>query len=134
MLKESYKSNKSLIKTTVICCAIGTAAAIILMAAFAMAVVFFQIDRSYAAPLATVSVAAGCFVSSFTGGKKIGKKGYLFGLLNGGAVFIIITLIALIVSGWSFSLNTVFHLVILVMASVAGGILGVNKIRNKKYI
>ena len=39
MLKESYNSNKSHIKTTVICCAIGAAAAIVLMAAFAMAVV-----------------------------------------------------------------------------------------------
>ncbi len=134
MLKENRKNNKKFIKLTVISLVIGAVLSVALMALFAMLIVLFQIDRSYASPLATVSIAAGCFAASFMGGRKIGKNGYLFGLINGVGVFLTITLIALLISDWDFGLNTVFHFVILTMASVAGGIMGVNRIKSKKYI
>ena len=134
MYEEKIKKENSLLKSVLIASALGVITTVFLMLIFAAAIVVFQLDRAYAAPLVTVSVAIGSMVSSFFCGKKIGKNGYLIGLLNGAAVFTLVLLISLIVSNWKFTSNTIFHFIIILTASTAGGIFGVNKKSSKKYI
>ena len=134
MYEEKIKKENTLVKTILISSALGAIATVALMLIFAMVIVLLQLDRAYSAPLATVSIAIGSMLSSYYCGRKVSKNGYLIGLANGVAVFALILLISLIVSDWSFSLNTIFHLIIILTASTAGGIFGVNKKSSKKYI
>lgn len=134
MYEEKIKRERTLSKTVLISSIIGTIATILLMLIFAAVIVMFQLDRAYAAPLSTVSIAIGSMVSSYFCGRKITKNGYLIGLLNGVAVFVLILIVSLIVSDWKVSANTIFHLIIILTASTAGGIFGVNKKSSKKYI
>jgi putative membrane protein (TIGR04086 family) len=134
MYEEKIKKENTLVKTILISSALGAIATVALMLIFAMVIVLLQLDRAYSAPLATVSIAIGSMLSSYYCGRKVSKNGYLIGLANGAAVFALILLISLIVSDWSFSLNTIFHLIIILTASTAGGIFGVNKKSSKKYI
>ena len=71
-------------------------------------------------------------VTSFITAKKTGEKGYLTGIIIGSVVFIVITLFSLIM-GNNLSLNTLFHFIIIMLSSIVGGIMGVNK-KSKKYI
>lgn len=103
------------------------------MLVFSIVLLFLNIDRAYATPFATISIAIGSFIASRYTSKKIGDKGYLIGIIIGTVVFIVITLLSLII-GNSLSLNTLFHFIIIILASTVGGITGVNQNNHKKYI
>lgn len=133
MLNDFFKKNNDskkfyYIKGT----ALGVLATVIFMLIFAAVLLFFNIDRLYATPFATISIAIGGFVASFYTAKNIGDKGYLVGLIIGTVVFLVITLLS-IIFGNGFSINTLFHFIIIILSSLVGGILGVNN-KHKKYI
>lgn len=110
---------------------IGVLLTLALMLFFSALLLFFNIDRDFAAPFATISVAIGGFVSSYIIAKKIKDNGYIIGAINGFVLFFVITLISLIL-GNSLTLNTLFHFIIFMLSSMVGGIVGVNK--NNRYI
>ena len=87
---------------------IGVLSSLAVMLIFAAMLLFFDIDRAYATPFATISVAVGSYVASCITAKKIGDKGYMIGLIIGSVIFVAITVISLFV-GNSLSLNTLFH-------------------------
>ena len=111
----------------------GVVVSLIVMLIFSAALLLFNIDRAYATPFATISVGIGSFFASQITAKKIGDKGYIIGLIIGLVVFFLITLLSLIL-GNGLSLNTLFHFIIIMLSSLAGGITGVNSGKTKKYI
>ena len=112
---------------------LGVLVCLVMMLIFSAVLLFLNIDRAYATPFATVSVAIGCFIAARHTAKKIGDKGYLVGLIIGSVVFTAITALSLIL-GNGLSINTLFHFIIMMLSSLVGGITGVNKNKNKKYI
>lgn len=112
---------------------LGILSALVSMLVFSAVLLFLNIDRAYATPFATISIAIGGFIASRYSSKKIGDKGYLVGLIIGIVIFIVITALSIIV-GNSLSLNTLFHFIIILLASIVGGITGVNQSNHKKYI
>lgn len=103
------------------------------IAVFAAILLFFNIDRSYSTPFATVSLAVGSFTASRFTAKRIGEKGYITGLIIGLTIFALVTVISLIFGG-GFSLNTLFHFIIILLSALTGGIIGVNSNKHKKYL
>ena len=134
MFNDSYNKDNSNKKSAYLLGGLlGVLATIAVMFGFAAILLFFNLDRAYAAPFATISVAVGSFVASRITAKKIGDRGYLVGIIIGLTVFCVITALSLIL-GNSLSINTLFHFVIIVLSSMVGGILGVNAGKSKKYI
>ena len=121
----------SFILTTTIIGVIVTGIFVIL---FALAMYFFEKMFIYAPIFATVSVSGGAFAAAFYAAKKVGKKGFFVGLIVGAVTFVAVTLISLIVDDGGFSQNTAFHFIIIMLASLIGAVLGVNKSGKKKYI
>ncbi len=113
--------------------AIGVLSTLVTMLILACVLLFFNIDRAYAAPFASISIAVGCYIASRITAKKIGEKGFFTGFIIGIVVFVIITTLSLVL-GNKMSINTLFHLIIILLASLSGGIVGVNANKNKKYI
>lgn len=131
MKKEvSEKRNLILWAKTAILEIIVTA---IFIFAFSAIMYFSNLSNELSPVLATISVASGVLVAAFYAAKKVGSKGYLVGLAVGGTTFLIILLISLVVDSGGITINTVFHLIIVMLAALIGGISGVNK-RGKKYI
>ena len=110
---------------------IATAVSIIL---FSAVMYFAGLDKIYSVIFATISVAIGCFFASFTAALKNKSKGFLTGLVVGGITFAIIFLISLMYDKGAVGTNTLFHFIIFMHSSVVGGVLGVNKVENRKYI
>lgn len=110
-------------------------AAVTALSVFAFAVLAYLLPDllAYSALLATLSVALGAFAASFYLSSRAGKKGWLCGLAVGAAVFALLTLAALIINHGGFTSNTVFRLVIVLLSSEIGGIIGVGR-RDRKYI
>lgn len=113
---------------------IGVAVTALFIAVFAAVMYFFASGFKYAALFATLSAAFGGFAASFFLAGRSDAKGWLTGLITGICAFLIITVISLAVNRGALTNNTLFHLVIIVLASVIGGILGINKPSGQKYI
>ncbi len=105
----------------------GFAVTVIFICIFAVIMLLANIDRMYASLFATLSVSAGSFVSAFFVAKRTKLKGIISGLLTGICYFVVIAIISLAVDGAGFTSNTLFHLIIILLSSAIGGIIGANK-------
>lgn len=134
MSKNLKINNGSKSYTYIKSAVIGIAVTFLTMVLLSAVMMFTGIDRAFAVPFATISIAIGAFIASLYASSKIGDRGYLIGLIIGAVFFLIIMLVSLIVNRSGLSYNTLFHFVIIMLASVVGGIMGVNRGKNKKYI
>lgn len=107
---------------------------ILAMLLFAAVLYFLEGGFQFSPLFASISLGLGCFMASLYASKKIGQKGLLVGSIIGGVTFAIITLASLMASKDVFTLNTLFKLIILMLMSFIGGVLGVNSKQNQKYI
>ncbi len=101
---------------------------------FASAMYFLEGGYEYSPLFATVCLAVGSFAASLYLGNKMGQNGILIGLAVGGTVFIVATLITLLVNSGAVSMHILLRLVILMLASLIGAIIGVNRKDSQKYI
>ena len=131
MKKENTGLNfKIPLTAALICIAITT----VFMVVFALLMYIAQIGSEYSPVLATVSLAAGAFASAFYAARKIGKRGLFTGFVTGIIIFIAVTLISLIVDKGGITYNTLFHLIIIMLSALIGGVMGVNKKSKRNYI
>ena len=126
MSTEFFKPKSGVLKAALFGTLIGTATVLAAMLLFAALIYFLNLDRAYAAPLATLSLGLGSFTAALFVSKKTGQKGYLTGIIVGLITFAIVTAISIIVSNAGITINTLFHFIIILLASAIGGILGVN--------
>jgi putative membrane protein (TIGR04086 family) len=80
-----------------------------------------------------ISLALGGFTGGFFISKKIKKRGAILGLFAGLFIFIITIIAGLFFNTFSFSIFGLIKNIILLIASVVGGIMGVN-IKKKEKI
>ena len=126
------KNNK--IKTMIISAVIGLLVTAICIFLFAAVMYFAELDKIYSVILATVSVAFGCFAAAYDFSKRNKSKGFLSGAVTGFSVFIVVMLISFAVDKGAVGINTLFHFIIFLLSGIVGGIMGVNKAINQKYI
>lgn len=128
---ENKKNNYiQIIKTTLIEVLISAMSILL----FATGMYFLEDGYKYSPLIATICIAIGCFAASLYLGNSVGKKGILIGLLVGGITFIIITLVTLFVNDGAVSMHILLRLIILLLTSMIGAIIGVNKKADVKYI
>ncbi len=128
---DAKKTNYLIIIKTVI---LGLVVSFLAILIFAIAMYFLEGGYKYSPLFATLSIAVGCFISSLYLGGVLAKKGILIGLSVGGTVFIVMTLITLIVNSGAVSMHILLRLIILLLSSIIGGIIGVNRKLSQKYI
>ena len=126
-------NKKSKYITYLITVIIEIAVTLLAVSLFSIVMNSVDIDYKYSPVFGSVSVALGCLIASYFLSNKKKNKGYLIGATIGVITFIVITLIGLIINQGGIGINTLFHLVIIMLSSIIGGILGVNK-KGKKYI
>lgn len=106
---------------------------LIAVSLFSIIINLSDIDYKYSPVFGSVAVALGAFANAYFLSRKKKSKGYALGGLVGLITFIVVTLIGLIINDGGITINTLFHLIIIMLSSITGGILGVNK-KSKKYI
>ena len=133
-MSDEIKRSKSKWLTFALGAAVGIAVTLVFMLIFAAVIYFFGLDRAYSVPLATICLAFGSLSAAYFVSKRTGQRGYLVGLIVGLISFAAVTVISLIVNRTGITVNTAFHFIIILLASAIGGIAGVNRGKNKKYI
>ncbi|MBQ4118924.1 MAG: TIGR04086 family membrane protein [Clostridia bacterium] len=104
--------------------------------AFIFAVALYLLEGGYELSplLATLSLSLGGFTSSLYLGNYKGEKGILLGGAVALVIFILTALITLLVNRGAVSIHFVLRFVIILLSSLIGAIIGVNKKANKKFI
>ena len=126
-------NKKSKYTTYLITAIIEIAVTLLAVSLFSIVMNLADIDYKYSPVFGSVAVALGCLIASYFLSNKKKNKGYLIGAATGFITFVIVTVIGLIINQGGIGINTLFHLVIIMLSSIIGGILGVNK-KGKKYI
>lgn len=127
------EKEKTKIKSYLVTGLIQIAVILLSISVFALIMNFADIDYKYSPVFGSVTMGLSALAGSFYLAKTKGNKGYLIGLIIGGVTFLIVTLVGMIINDGGISINTLFHLVIIMLAAITGGIMGVNK-NTKKYI
>ena len=67
------------------------------------------------------------FILGFKNGKKVTSKGYIAGLKMSGLFILVLIIINLFTAKKIFALATIIYYIILILAGVAGSMMGINK-------
>ena len=132
MKNKTEKTNKY--KTIIVSTVIGAAVTLLFITIFAAIMYFLGLEKMYSTIFATAAVAFGCFAASFYASTRTREKGLLIGAVTGGVTFVLVLIISFIKDSGAVTLNTLFHFIIFMLSSLVGGVIGVNKSENKKYI
>ncbi len=101
---------------------------------FAVAMYFLEGGYEFSPLFGTLALSVGCLISALYLGNKLGEKGIIIGAAIGVATFVPITLISLLVNHSSVSIHLLLRLVIMILASLIGAIIGVNRKSSEKLV
>ncbi len=113
---------------------IGVFATFLFMLLFALLLTMRDFDISAAATMSNISLAVGALSAGFVTTLLHKSKGLIYGAASGLILFAVMSIIALFVSGGSFSLNSLIRFAIMTVLSSFGGVIGVNLSAKHKMI
>ena len=113
---------------------IGVVVILLLLVLFSLILTISDFGSGVLMPMSTVCVGFGALAAGFAASKINGKNGFITGMMSGAVLYVLFLLISLIVSGGAISMVSFFRLIIMLVCSAIGGILGINLKRKKKYV
>ena len=133
---SAYKkeiSTKQFYINILIGAAIGAVSTFLVLLIFAAIMLFFNININMSSPLSSIALAIGSGVGGYISAYKNKAKGFICGLINAGIMFLLIAIIGFILSR-NITLMSLIHFAVTMLASLIGGILGVNKADKIKVV
>lgn len=112
---------------------ISAAVTVAVLLIFAIVMLLFNVNSNLASPLASIALAVGSGVGGYTGAYKNKSKGILCGAVNAGIMYFVLSGVGLIICK-DITLMSFIHLIVTLLASLIGGISGVNKADKIKII
>lgn len=134
MKRKRNEENSGMLRPVLKGTAVGSVIAFLLMLACAAVLAARDLPESAAAPMATVAAGIGAFCGGFAAAKSNGRNGLASGASVGGIMFIVLVIVAVIVSGSDLTAQTPLRLAVMLLASSAGGVLGVGAASKRKMI
>ena len=131
MSKES--SGSAPWKPVVVGVVVGVLAMLAFLLLFAVVLTMKDFSDSALMPMSTVTCGLAAFLAGFSASKANGKQGMLTGLATGAALFVLLLLIGLFVSGVAFTYWTGIKFAVLLIAAALGGVTGVNTRSKRKF-
>ena len=124
-IQYSNKKEKAIIY--LIASAVGMVIVFLSMIVAALFMVLFEIKLYFLPIVAPICLVLGSFTSGYLSAKKIGYGGIISGLIVGVITYLFVFLISAIVDPTGITFTSFIHLIITLIASLIGGIVGVNK-------
>ena len=124
-IQYSNKKEKAIIY--LIASAVGMIIVFLSMIVAALFMVLFEIKLYFLQIVAPICLVLGSFASGYLSAKKIGYGGIISGLIVGVITYLFVFLISAVVDPTGITFTSFIHLIITLIASLIGGIVGVNK-------
>lgn len=106
---------------------------LIIVAIFAIAATNLAVSDDAILVMAITSMAIGAFIGGIVSAKLYNEKGFLIGALNGTAFFLITTIISIAINPEALTMISIIKLLVFTLASMIGGVIGVNITRKRKF-
>ena len=106
---------------------------LIIVAIFAIAATNIAVSDDAILVMAITSMAIGAFIGGIVSAKLYNEKGFLIGGLNGAAFFLITTIISIAINPEALTMISIIKLLVFTLASMIGGVIGVNITRKRKF-
>ena len=128
-IEREFNSNiKNVVKVILTAALIGIFVLLILSALHATYLCLFGMSENAAKLISFIAWGLCAFVSGFIALRAIGKRGLVYGAITGVAFFLCVLVIGVISTGHIKAISNIWgNLVIALVSSAAGGIIGVNK-------
>lgn len=121
------KSTGTPLREIIISGGIGAAAVLILLAVMALLMSVQDVPGRLAAPMVTLSLAAGTMLAGYRCGRRLHQNGIINGALTGGLMYLILLVAALTVPKNEPGLLALYKCLLMVVSGAIGGVLAVNK-------
>ncbi len=113
---------------------VGSVTVFVAMMLCALVLTMSDFDATVATPLSNISLAIGAMVGGLVASILHKSKGLVIGAIIGFSMFIIVTIISLIISDGTITVNTPLRLVVMTLLAAVGGIIGVNRSAKRKLV
>ena len=113
---------------------IGAVITVVSLLGFSGIALVCDLDENMSSVMSGICIGLGTLTAGFLSSKKIKSGGIVNGAVCGAIIYVLIFAISLILSETGFSMITVYHLLIALLASAIGGIMGVNSSSKRKLI
>ena len=133
MVKENLNGgNKNAVKKYLFFLFFSVCLIFLMLALFSVIALLFDIDKKVMPIFSTLSLCIGSIVGAFLSGKTFGSRALIVGGINGGLLYILISITAAIINGGKITLSSLINLIIILLSSVIGAIFGVNSANKRK--
>lgn len=137
MINNEKSVPKSSMTTYLIPCsissALGAVSSMVLLALFAFLLSMSDISEGYLTFFGYLAIALGALLCGLIASMRSKQKGLMYGLISGLLMFFVLFIFRLVLAGAeSFTINSLFQLLVIVLLSGVGGIFGVNLKRKRK--
>ena len=122
-------SQTTWIRPVCISCVIGVGVWLLILMIAAFAMTKIDSPQMLVTPVSILSVVLGAFFAGFACAKMIRERGFLWGLLCGGILCVILLAANVIVCADGFGVIWLIKVACILLASTIGGMLGVNSRR-----
>ena len=92
-----------------------------------------DIGDNMSSAISGLCAGAGALAAGFVSAKKIGSSGLINGGVCGVVLYVLILFLSLFISEKGFSVITIIHFAIVLISSLAGGVLGVNSASKRRF-
>ena len=132
LLSEKFKSS-STVKALIFGLIVSLISSLVFVVIGAIAATNIEITDEGILILSLICMGLGTFSGGWTSAKFLKEKGWFIGMLNGLIFFLITTIISFITNPEPMTLISVIKLLIFVITSLVGGVLGVNITRKRSF-
>ena len=130
----SIKTSKNqMAKPLILGVIVSIISSLIIVAIFAIAATNIAVSDDAILVMAITSMAIGAFIGGIVSAKLYNEKGFLIGALNGAAFFLITTIISIAINPEALTMISIIKLLVFTLASMIGGVIGVNITRKRKF-
>ena len=130
----SIKTSKNqMAKPLILGVIVSIISSLIIVAIFAIAATNIAVSDDAILVMAITSMAIGAFIGGIVSAKLYNEKGFLIGALNGTAFFLITTIISIAINPEALTMISIIKLLVFTLASMIGGVIGVNVTRKRKF-
>lgn len=131
-LLSAKSSNSKIIKPTLIGVLVSIVSSLIMLVIFAVALTNLSLPDSAVLVLSLISMGIGAFAGGIAAAKIYKERGFVIGAINGAAFYMLSTLVSLAVNPEALTIISLIKLIIFILSSTLGGILGVNLTHKNK--
>ena len=131
---QKKKEMPMLLRPIIIGCTAGAIVTFLMLLLFALVLTLQDLPTVTMTIMSTLAVGFGALVAGICSARIYGKNGLITGAFSGLILFLLVLFISFFMSDSGFSVYSLIKLIIMLVCSSIGGVIGINFKHKRKFI